>query len=129
MQQSKHSRGSLNAMTQLSQAECTAGISRAALQTINNRNGHRRRQPHVPDAPQPSTSAPDPVPELTHILLSHERQLDLINVNGFRFQLRRTAYQLNQVSAVTIHFTRPELERMHQVIGRILEETPERSEE
>lgn len=121
-------------MSELSTAECAAGISRSALATFNarNGNGNHRRRPHVPDAPQPATSVPDtkaPVPELTHILLSHERQLDLINVNGWEFRLRKTAWHLGQVDNTILYFTRPELERMHEVVGRILEETPARSEE
>lgn len=123
-------------MSQLSPAECNAGISRQALAKMsavsNNGNGHRGRRPIPPDAPHPETSVPDtkePVPELTHILLSHERQLDLINVNGWTFQLRKTVFQLHQAHATYLHFTRPELERVHQVIGRILEQTPARAEE
>lgn len=121
-------------MSQLSTAECTAGISRSALATLTGRNGngHRARRPHMPDAPQPLTSVDEkkaPVPELTHILLSHERQLDLINVDGWNFRLRKTFWQLNDVSNTVMYFTRPELERMHTIVGRILEETPARAEE
>lgn len=120
-------------MSELSPAECNAGISRQALAMLgSNRNGHRGRRPIPPDAPQPETSvtqAKEPVPELTHILLSHDRQLDLINVNGWTFQLRKTVFQLSQAQATYIFFTRPELERLHQVIGRVLEQTPARSEE
>lgn len=117
-------------MSQLSPEECQAGISRSALATIAGRNGHRR-QKHVPDAPQPATSVNNkaPVPELTHILLSHERQLDLINVDGWNFRLRKTFWQMNEVDNTVIYFTRPELEKLQATITQVLEKAGPRAQE
>ena len=106
--------------------EVSAGISRAAIENMN-RNGHRKparsAPPAIPDTSALTTSKnTEPVPELTHVLLTHNRQLDLINVNGWHFQIRDTHYALGTVQCGTLHLNRPELEKLELTIHRVLEQ-------
>ena len=141
-------------MSELSRAECAAGISRAALATYNqaeNRNGNKPKAPApipdrrrrvdreipkaaqeiLPPAPEPIISTQrEPVPELTHVILTYCRQLDIINVNGWSFELRNTVHQLGNVHASRLYLSRPELEKLESTIRRVLAEAgPPRAEE
>ena len=116
-------------MPDLTPMEVKAGISRAAIETMNGRrNGHKTRA--LPSADLEVKPDSEPTPELTHVLITHRRQLDLINVNGWSFQIRDTHFALGTVQSGSLHLTRPELERLEQIIHRVLDQAgPPRAEE
>ena len=98
-------------MSNLSAAECTAGISRAALAT--RKNGHA--------VPAPSNlAAPGRPPVKTAVLDTWCHSLDLLNINGFSFAIRDTQHMGPRVEVTTIHFQRHELETLAAKIREVL---------
>ena len=125
-------------MSNLSQQEVTAGISRKAMATIRNghgahRNGHKSSSVAtnvaIPISPPPPVAGRATVPEKTPVIDQWNRNIDLLNINGWTFHLRETLHIGTAVHATEIQFTRPELGTLMRRIERVLEETPEREEE
>ena len=109
-------------MPELTQEECHAGISRAAIARIR-RNGQSQMSlgEHLAVRKETGVLGPD----REYVLDTYNRSLDVVNLDGFRFKirdLRRNDKDLNQVE---LCLDRPELERLVEVIAKMLRDSPE----
>jgi hypothetical protein len=107
-------------MSQLSEQECAAGISRRAISSFQRKpnNGHRPIEPNTLEEHLAGKAIGSP--EKTPVIDTWNRNLDLINMSGWHFGLRETDHSSNGVRVVEMFFTRPELEMLAERIKRVL---------
>src|SRR5580704_17885386 len=117
--------GGNGTMSNLSQSEVTAGISRKALETLQRRNGHEKTTKVVIPANGPGVRTDPPVPERVSVLQTWCHDLDLVNIDGWNFQVRDTQHLSgHNPIAIYLHLNRAELEMLEKRIHQVLAETP-----
>ncbi len=121
-------------MSQLSEQECTAGISRRALETFrsNGRKPPARDAKLAPRAPEPGSVAEHLAagkkyriesPEKTAVIDRWDRALDLLNLDGWNFRIRDT-HHYRSVEVDQIALDRVELEMLGRRIAEVLATVP-----
>ena len=108
-------------MSNLSQEEITAGISRAAIAKIQ-RNG----KPPATLAEHLAARAETGVTsvERLYIVDTYDRAFDIVNLDGFRFRIRDLRRQDSAIYCVELAIDRPELERLIQQATKMLQDSP-----
>lgn len=118
-------------MSHLSQAEATAGISRNAIAAIQRRNGHSKNGATAISSGENNSYQkphPAPPPELTQVLRTWCRALDIINIDGWHFRIRDTVHLGDRPNCDVLTLTRTDLEALGNSIKRVLEESGPRAE-
>jgi hypothetical protein len=122
-------------MSHLSQAEATAGISRSAIAAIRGRNGHRKNgadklaESNSSDTSDTSQKPhPAPPPELTQVLRTWCRALDIVNIDGWHFKIRDTVHLSDVPHSSTLQLDRPAMDALLSALTRVLQESGPRSE-
>ncbi|MGH9501687.1 MAG: hypothetical protein ACRD20_02425 [Terriglobales bacterium] len=131
-------------MSNLTQQECSAGISRKALQTVlsstNGKKGNHDRvlpvhpgqqkatKVAIPTEDSPGVRNAPPIPERTSVIETWNSNLDILNVNGWNFVIRETVHVADRPQGTYLYLSRIELEVLGRKINQVLAETPSRSE-
>lgn len=104
-------------MSSLSANELNAGISRRALATLktNGRDQGETLEQHLAAGATGSI-----MPEKTHVLDLWNRTLDIVNLNGWNFEIRDTSYLGEKIESVAILVGRNELDQLARKILVIL---------
>ncbi len=108
-------------MTNLSQDELSAGISRTALAKIN-RNGkaHTSLGEHLAARAESGVLTP----ERLCVIDTYDHCFDIVNLDGWRFRIRDLRRSDTKLIQVELCLDRPELELLGDKIRQILKESP-----
>lgn len=118
----------VRAMSHLSQAEVTAGISHRALETLR-RGNHRATVTTKVDMSASKTikvgedsNTPGQPPQRIPVVETWCSALDLLNINGFSFAIRYTQHISDRADVTTIYLNRIDLEALVRKCSEVLAE-------